>query len=304
MGNKITSSAVLIFFLLYLSPFGVTSYSEAADGKTAIAVSDLKGIEVSEMEAATVSELLRTELINIGYFHVVEKSNMEKILSEAAFQQSGCTTEECAIQVGKILNVQKMVVGSVSKSFGMYFINLRFVDVEKGISEFALKADAETAKGIINTIQKLCEEMVQTCKNRAVPQAAAVPEIKEPAKEETLPVIKEAAKPAPVKEVPKITPPEPVKTKPIEEPPSSPKKSFFQKIKTPLLFTALSIAGAAVGINMKVNSDYDKYNAAATPEDARTYHELVQTDEASRNILTGISAGLGAFWLGIVIFKF
>ena len=40
---------------------------------------------------------------------------MEDILKEQGFQQTGCTSDECVVEVGKIIGVQQMVGGSISK---------------------------------------------------------------------------------------------------------------------------------------------------------------------------------------------
>jgi len=150
---KLKIFAVSLLFLLC----GINLAYTQEDARINVAVFDFKGINISQMEAATISEFLRTGLINSGSFNVVEKENMEKILNEAAFQQSGCTSDECAIQIGKILNVKKMVVGSVSQSFGMYYINLRFVDVEKATSEFALTEEAETGRELVKSTARLVD---------------------------------------------------------------------------------------------------------------------------------------------------
>ena len=54
---------------------------------------------------------------------------MEKILDEQKFQRSGCTDEECAVEVGKILGVERMVIGSVGLVGETYTLNTRIVDV-------------------------------------------------------------------------------------------------------------------------------------------------------------------------------
>lgn len=100
--------------------------------KMNLAVADFVGKNISAADASIVTDFLRTELVKTGEFNVVEKANMDKILAEAAFQQSGCTTSECAVQIGKILNVQQMVVGSLSKLMETYFITANLVDVETG----------------------------------------------------------------------------------------------------------------------------------------------------------------------------
>jgi len=112
--------------------------------KTAVAVADLTGKEVSQAHASIVSDFLRSELVRTGAFTVVERANMDKILAEAGFQMSGCTEAECAVQMGKLLNVTRMVVGSVSKLIDTYYVTVNLVDVETGGILNALSQKAST----------------------------------------------------------------------------------------------------------------------------------------------------------------
>jgi len=57
---------------------------------------------------------------------------MDRILAEQAFQQTGCTSSECAVKLGKLLNVHKMVVGEYSVIEKLRFITASLVDVETG----------------------------------------------------------------------------------------------------------------------------------------------------------------------------
>jgi len=76
---------------------------------------DLTAEGVSQSNASIVADWLRGALVTTGAYTVVERSAMQKILSEQAFQNTGCTSSECAVKLGKDLNVQKMVVGSFGK---------------------------------------------------------------------------------------------------------------------------------------------------------------------------------------------
>lgn len=116
--------------------------------------------EVSAMEAATVADFLRTELINSQVFVVLERSNMAKVLAEQRFQQTGCTTTECAVQMGKILNVQSMLVGSFSKALNMYYINARLVDVESGAAVVAETVSFSTESDLYPKVKELVDKIV------------------------------------------------------------------------------------------------------------------------------------------------
>lgn len=113
-----------------------------------IAVARLNASGVSASDAAVIADMLRGELFNTGSFNVIEKQNMDKILAEQAFQQTGCTTQDCAIKLGKLLNVQSMVVGSFGKLLEKYIVSIRVVNVESGKVMYADKAKGETVDQI------------------------------------------------------------------------------------------------------------------------------------------------------------
>ncbi|MFC2049022.1 CsgG/HfaB family protein [Elusimicrobiota bacterium] len=100
--------------------------------KKNIAVAEFYGKNVSAMDSSIVSDLLRTAIVKTKRFNVVDRTNMEKLLAEQSFQMTGCTTQECAVQLGKILNVHKIIVGSVMKLGNIFLINTNMIDVETG----------------------------------------------------------------------------------------------------------------------------------------------------------------------------
>ncbi len=146
----------------------------AAD-KPTIAVMDFTANNASSGDASVLSELVREAVINSGEFTVVDKKNMDKLLQEQAFQRTGCTSEECAVKLGKVLNVQKMVVGSYSTLGQTRFLTARLVDVETGKSERSANvkgfevADADSAAAsLVNRLMGREEEPVYRPPNRQV----------------------------------------------------------------------------------------------------------------------------------------
>lgn len=103
-----------------------------AQNKINIAVLDLDGEGVTESEARIISSRLRTNLFNTNKFSVIERDAMDQILKEQGFQQSGCTTSECAVEVGKLLGVRLIVAGEIGKLTDLYALSIRLIDVESG----------------------------------------------------------------------------------------------------------------------------------------------------------------------------
>jgi len=124
-------------------------------------VSELEPQNVSAGDAAVIADLLRAELVKNGTFNVVEKANMQKILAEQAFQNTGCTSQDCAVKLGKVLNVQRIVVGSFGKLIGTYFVNIRVVNVETGKVVFADSVKAAAIDDIETGLRELSIRMAR-----------------------------------------------------------------------------------------------------------------------------------------------
>jgi len=145
--------------IVQAAPTFKAMFSFASKGQT-LAVSQFDPQNVSAGDAAVISDMFRTEVIKQNAFDVIEKSNMDKILSEQAFQQTGCTSQECAVKLGKLLNVKYMVVGSFGKLLDQYVLSFRVVDIESGKAVYSddekgLSTQKEVANAITILVQRL-----------------------------------------------------------------------------------------------------------------------------------------------------
>ena len=78
-----------------------------------VAVLDFDANGIPEYEVETLVERLRSELPNTGAVRLVDRKMLENILKEQGLQQSGCTTDECAAQIGELLGAKYMIIGSI-----------------------------------------------------------------------------------------------------------------------------------------------------------------------------------------------
>ncbi|MFC1608036.1 PEGA domain-containing protein [Candidatus Latescibacterota bacterium] len=138
-----TYSTVFHFtILIYAGIFSVTaSYGQQSTSCT-VAVLDLEANGVSNVEAKGLSEKIRTRiswLINTeSYINspesveyaVVERSQIEKILQQFDIQSAVCTDISCAVEFGKMLQVDRVIIGSVNFIGKTYNVSSRLIDVE------------------------------------------------------------------------------------------------------------------------------------------------------------------------------
>jgi len=98
-----------------------------------IVVLDFEGYEgISQPESITLTNRLRNELFRFEKFKVLERGMMESILSEQDFQLTGCVSNECLAETGRLVGAQQAVGGSIGKVKNVYTISARIIDVATG----------------------------------------------------------------------------------------------------------------------------------------------------------------------------
>lgn len=131
---------IILFAILVLNMAG-------AKDKETVAVLDFEGRGISQQESQTLTDRLSSELAKTDVMILVERNQMNEILTEQGFQQSGCTSAECAAEVGALLGVQHMIAGSFGKIGNSYTIDAKIFSVETGETE---KTVNRTYKGEID----------------------------------------------------------------------------------------------------------------------------------------------------------
>ncbi|MFA4907871.1 MAG: PEGA domain-containing protein [archaeon] len=134
-----------------------------ADEQLNIAVLDFEGIGISEPESRTLTNRLRTILSGYPQYQLIERGKMDEILKEQSFQLSGCTSNECVVEIGRLLSVEQMIAGSFGLVGQTYTIDMRIIDIESGkvvkTSQINLrgKIDDVLEFGLKNAVDKLLD---------------------------------------------------------------------------------------------------------------------------------------------------
>ena len=125
---------VLVFFLSFtIVPTAVSRQIKPfqAHPKINIAVLDFDARGgISKEEAASLSDIFQSRLVEFGEFNVVDRSRIKVILQEQGFQQSeACSQVECIVEAGKILKVERMFAGTIGKIGRVYNVNIQLIDI-------------------------------------------------------------------------------------------------------------------------------------------------------------------------------
>ncbi|MBI4370415.1 MAG: hypothetical protein HY547_09325 [Elusimicrobia bacterium] len=130
------------------------------ENKINVAVIDFEGRGLSETETLALTDFFRGALIDQQKFRVIDRNNVEAILAEIKLQQTGCSTTECAVRVGKMLNVQKIFTGSALEMNEGCFLTIRFIDVETTEIVSSLTIKSRSYRGLIQKTQKLAQDFL------------------------------------------------------------------------------------------------------------------------------------------------
>ncbi len=133
-----------------------------------------------ELAGASMSDLFATEMLYTHKYELVERSQMEQVLGEQALGLKGVTESAAAMRVGKLLNVQGVIVGTVpeygSKASGKselaaIGLNVRMIDVNDGsivwsvsdtaISDRPISLSAFANRMVRNLVSQLLLEMIR-----------------------------------------------------------------------------------------------------------------------------------------------
>jgi len=141
--NLILSGVLLITFL----------FSEETKKNVGILKFQSKGL--STMEADIATDIFRNELVDNGKFQVLDRNNMQAILKEQEFQQTGCTDTACAVKLGKLLNMQFMINGTLLKAGSSIYLAVEVINVESGKIVKSAREKIESMDKLENGIKKI-----------------------------------------------------------------------------------------------------------------------------------------------------
>jgi hypothetical protein len=71
----------------------------------------------------TVAGIMRTELIDANKYRIVERAQINKAINEQKFQKSVLIDNKSAVELGRNLGEDMIVIGSVVKIGTSYTIN-------------------------------------------------------------------------------------------------------------------------------------------------------------------------------------
>jgi hypothetical protein len=121
-----------LFFALCALVWGSESAPVSPPSPT-VAIASLASAPADTMEARLLADALASSLQGTGKVRLLERSQMDRILGEQGLQASGaCENGDCVVETGKLLGVERLVVGRLTRLEGVLQLDTRLVDVGTG----------------------------------------------------------------------------------------------------------------------------------------------------------------------------
>ena len=117
-----------------------------------------------------ISDMLVTSLVNDGTYTVIERAMLDQVLAEQDFSNSNRADSRSAAQIGRVLSVDAIIVGSVTQ-FGNDTRSTGLGGVGRAVSRFGFGGfDREETKAVVAIDARIIS--VDTAEILAVAQAA------------------------------------------------------------------------------------------------------------------------------------
>lgn len=153
----------LFTVILLFPPLTASILRAETPVKNRLAVLEFKAESGVEATAArTVTELFITGMVRTGSYTIVDRANLQKVLTEQSVQQSGCVDTECAVQIGQLVAANKILTGTLSRLGRKIFIHVRLIDVEKGLVELAAQSSATDIENLDQGVRDIIRQIASS----------------------------------------------------------------------------------------------------------------------------------------------
>ncbi len=132
-----------------------------------VAIADVALAGLSADEGRTMGEWFFNTIAETGYFRLVARADMKRILDEQKFQSENCTDTDCLVDMGRLLAARHMIGGRIARIQDQTVFTARLVDVESGEVIATARETSGTSTremlGLMSAVaESLCREYGRT----------------------------------------------------------------------------------------------------------------------------------------------
>jgi TolB-like protein len=150
---------------------------EQPSSRLQVALLPFKRMGKRSLLGESVYDFFLTSLIKLERFQMVERSRLAEVMNEQKLSQTVLVDDSTAIQIGKIVKAEGMLMGSIIDSPPQFTVSARFVDVESTALLFGDDIDVYGEDLSIGDVKKLMQGLAWKCKRSFPIVAGQIKEI-------------------------------------------------------------------------------------------------------------------------------
>ena len=117
--------------LLCMAVLSFTVLGTALYAQVSVAVINFDGNNfVAEQQAAFMTTMFRSELVKSGRVEVVDRVNMDRIITELRFQQTDWVNPERVRRFGQMIGADYLITGSFEALGSQFYLAVQMIDIE------------------------------------------------------------------------------------------------------------------------------------------------------------------------------
>jgi TolB-like protein len=107
--------------------------------------------------SSTVQDKMITSLYSLKRFKIIERSQIDKVMSEQKLGLTGAIDPDKAVKVGKMIGVDAILIGSISSTDNGVGMDARLIDTESGVIITA--KDAYSPKNSLQDVKNMATDI-------------------------------------------------------------------------------------------------------------------------------------------------
>ena len=134
-------------------------FAQNREGDLAVMEMSFSGQGLIKTQIESLSDLIRAKAVDLTKYRVMTKENNLAILKDKKVDMARCADSECMIKFGRILKVDKLVTSNLLLSEGVYYLTLKFYDVDMGSIDKVVDQECKTCD--FSKLRKIVGEATQ-----------------------------------------------------------------------------------------------------------------------------------------------
>lgn len=131
-----------------------------------IGIIDVLSSSLPISETSMYTDLLRTEIYQMGYFTIVERGMIQQIMEEHKITLNGLTNDSQLLTIGQFLSVEKLLVCRMEQLDDTVAINLKVIDVNTSILDYSERFFVQNDETILLALTEMAIQLEYFYVNR------------------------------------------------------------------------------------------------------------------------------------------